>query len=48
MRRGSQQEQEKLWAQLRKARTSTEHSVSDQVCMETHTHTSSMFEAFLA
>uniref|UniRef100_H3CCZ0 peptidylprolyl isomerase n=1 Tax=Tetraodon nigroviridis TaxID=99883 RepID=H3CCZ0_TETNG len=32
LRRSSQQEQEKLWAQLRKARSSTEHSVSDQVC----------------
>lgn len=39
VRRSSQQEQEKLWAQLRKARSSTEHSVSDQVCVETHKHT---------
>lgn len=39
LRRSSQQEQEKLWAQLRKARSSTEHSVSDQV--HTHTHTQS-------
>lgn len=38
MRRSSQQEQENLWTQLRKARSSTDHSVSDQVPW-THTHT---------
>ena len=35
LRRSSQQEQEKLWAQLRKARSSTDHSVADQVCVDT-------------